>query len=433
MKFIFADSLDYVDPRYDFIEDRSPPDREPYWDDQYPHEYLGYAPYDGILVSRAIIGGHELTGKYSVSQAMRFRRVGVREFLRYRERDFPRSVVFGDSGAFAYHKMEIPPYTADDMVDFYGDGIFTHGCSVDHIIFEFQELEASQEKAFALAHPELVARRDITLENASEFLRAAKRLGNRFTPLGVVQGWSPLSMASSATSLVKMGYKYIAVGGMVPLKSAQIQRVLSAIRCEIGDSVKLHILGFAKADDIKSFAAYRITSFDTTSPLLRAFKDAKSNYYLPNGDGSLQYYSAIRIPQALENSILKSLVKEGRYTSESLVRREQAALFAMRAWDRHEISSQDTLDAVMNYTAPLAIGKDFPASPAEIRKMKLLKERSERTITDRPWKKCSCPVCQRVSIEVIIFRASNRNKRRGIHNLAVYGKHIEELRSPTIQ
>ena len=48
--------MDLVDPNYDFINDRSSPEREPYWDDCYPHEMLGYAPYDGILVSRALFG-----------------------------------------------------------------------------------------------------------------------------------------------------------------------------------------------------------------------------------------------------------------------------------------------------------------------------------------------------------------------------------------
>jgi len=36
MKFIFADSLDHVDPVFDFIADRSPAKRQPYWDDAYP-------------------------------------------------------------------------------------------------------------------------------------------------------------------------------------------------------------------------------------------------------------------------------------------------------------------------------------------------------------------------------------------------------------
>src|SRR5690606_40173117 len=81
MKFIFADSLDYVDPAFDFIADRSPAERQPYWDDAYPHEILGYAPYDGVLVSKGIVGDHRVKGKYTASQARRFELVGARKFL----------------------------------------------------------------------------------------------------------------------------------------------------------------------------------------------------------------------------------------------------------------------------------------------------------------------------------------------------------------
>jgi hypothetical protein len=65
---------------------------------------------------------------------------------------------------------------------------------------------------------------EITLQNASEFRVAAKRLGRRFTPMGVVQGWSAPSMATAAIALVRMGYNYLAVGGMVPLRINQICR-----------------------------------------------------------------------------------------------------------------------------------------------------------------------------------------------------------------
>lgn len=116
MKFIFADSLDYVDPRYDFIADRSPPDREPYWHDLFPHEALSGAPYDGILVSRGIADRRMASAKYTEAQARRFRMVGAREFLRYRLEAFPDSLLFGDCGAFAYHKESMPPYTTEDMI-----------------------------------------------------------------------------------------------------------------------------------------------------------------------------------------------------------------------------------------------------------------------------------------------------------------------------
>ena len=81
MKFLYADSIDTVDPNYDFIEERSKPGRKIYWDDQFPHEYLGTPPYDGLLVSRGIVGDHKFAGKYTQSQSMRFRRVGARKFL----------------------------------------------------------------------------------------------------------------------------------------------------------------------------------------------------------------------------------------------------------------------------------------------------------------------------------------------------------------
>ena len=56
----------------------------------------------------------------------------------------------------------MPPYTPEDTVEFYDDGDFTHGCSVDHIIFDFDETLAGMEGGTAEAR----RRFDITLENA---------------------------------------------------------------------------------------------------------------------------------------------------------------------------------------------------------------------------------------------------------------------------
>lgn len=426
MKFIFADSLDYVDPHYDFGEDRSRPQREPYWDDVFPHELLGYAPYDGILVSKAIVGGSRINGKYSESQAMRFRRVGVREFMRFREEDYPGSLVFGDCGAFSYHKMEYPPYTSEEMVDFYGDGRFTHGCSIDHVIFDF--VEDDRESDFEPEQLEENWRRfEITSSNAEDFLKQSKRLGNSFTPMGVVQGWSPRSMAKAAVRLKKMGYNYVAIGGTVPLRAPQVMTALRAIREAVGDDLQMHILGFAKAEEFESFREFNITSFDTTSPLIRSFKDSSRNYYALKPEGGLEYYSAVRIPQSIENNTLKNLAKQGVYSQEDLQSRERSALHALRAYDSGDADLQDALHAVMDYTAPLAIGRDQGFTDAETRKLEGLRERYRRTLGDRPWKACDCQVCREVGVEVIIFRASNRNKRRGIHNLQAYSKHIGRM------
>ncbi|MVA27670.1 tRNA-guanine transglycosylase DpdA (plasmid) [Agrobacterium vitis] len=424
MKFIFADSLDHVDPGYDFLRDRYSADRKPYWDDVYPHEIMGYAPYDGMLVSRGIVGGTAVGGKYTEAQAMRFRRDGARSFLRLDKPPFSTLPIFGDCGAFTYHKEERPPYTSEDTAEFYDDGRFTHGCSVDHIIFDFDE----DLTGFNGGTEDARRRFDITLQNAAEFKVSTRHMSSRFTPLGVIQGWSPGSMAEAARQLVAMGYDYLALGGTVPLKASQIKACLREIREAVPQSTRIHVLGFAKADEIETFEPFNITSFDTTSPLIRAFKDAKANYYLPNSAGRLDYYTAIRVPQALENPKLQRLAKRGALNQEELVKMERSALDALRAYDRYEASIDDTLEAVLTYATPALMGAPLADLPGT-RAVDDLRARYRRTLEDRPWKACACPICQALSIEVLIFRASNRNKRRGIHNLGVYKSLVNKLPS----
>ena len=428
MKFIFADSLDMVDPTYDFIQDRNGKEREWYWDDVYPHEILGYAPYDGMLVSRGIVGDHRISGRYTEAQAQRFRRVGAREFLRLNKPEFHNLDIVGDCGAFTYAKEEKPPYTTANMLEFYEDGRFSHGCSVDHIIFDFDRTLTGMKGGSEDAR----FRFEITLENASSFFKESHHLSDHFTPLGVIQGWSPDSMAEAATRLIRMGYDYLAVGGMVPLKAEDIRLCLTAIRDKVPVDTKLHILGFAKADEIESFIPFNITSFDTTSPLIRAFKDKRNNYYMPSENGRIKYYSAIRVPQALDNLCLKRLVQKGRFITEDLLKLEDNALKHLRAYDRGETELKPTLEAVLEYNAIIATEKSYD----EVRftpTMKSLQSLYSQTLLEKPWKSCPCAICRSVSIEVIIFRASNRNRRRGIHNLAVYKGLIDHINSGNVK
>jgi queuine/archaeosine tRNA-ribosyltransferase len=422
VKFIFADSLDYVDPSFDFIADRSPAERQPYWDDAYPHEILGYAPYDGVLVSKGIVGDHRVKGKYSASQARRFELVGARKFLRLDKPEFATLDIFGDCGAFTYANEAVPPYSPAEIAEFYDECGFTHGCSVDHIVFDFSAAQVGTEGGSEAARE----RFDITLENANDFRREALSIGASFVPVGVVQGWSPGSMAKAAKQLVAMGYDYLALGGMVPLKSPDIKLCLEAIREVVPASTRLHILGFAKADDIDGFHKFDITSFDTTSPLIRAFKDAKQNYYLPGKDVRLRYFTSIRVPQAIENPRLQRSIKRGIFRAEELVAMESAALNSLRAYDRGEAGLEETLHNVMVYSAPLAEEKPYEDCRTSIGMMRIA-ERYRDTLAAKPWQECKCSICEHAAVDVIIFRGSNRNKRRGIHNLAVYKKHIERL------
>jgi len=425
MRFIFADSLDTIDPAYDFLADRNGAGRAVHRDDQYPHEFLEQAPYDGILVSRGIVGDARHPGKYSEAQLMRFRREGARRFLRYPLERFPNSMLMGDCGAFTYRNLTEPPYRAEDTAEFYADGGFTHGCSPDHLIFDFDEYGV--ERSLADVSEDIRSRYEITLQNAAEFYHAGRKLGPDFTPMGVIQGWSTGSMADAARNLANMGYDYLAIGGTVPLKIDQIRRVLAAMRDALPSRVRLHLLGFGKIEELNSLEEFGVTSFDTTSPLLRAFKDAKKNYWMRTPDGDLSYYTAIRIPQATENNKLKQKALEGSLNQEEARRLEDAALQGVRAYAAGGGTLDQSLDAVMDYWA--ALNWDEEASPSR-RADAVAKQRQiyANTLTDRPWEHCGCRVCREAGVEALIFRTSNRNKRRGIHNLHVFHTHLSEFR-----
>lgn len=422
MKFIYADSLDMVDPAYDFINDVNGPGRRMYWDDVYSHELMDRPPYDGLLVSRAIVGDHKHKGKYTESQSMRFRRVGARSFLRMEAPKYADMPIYGDCGAFSYAKEPIPPFSVEDMVEFYEECRFDYGCSVDHIIFQFD----CGLKGLEGGDAEARERFDITLENADRFLDVARSQKVGFHPMGVVQGWSPASMAEAARRLTLMGYDYLAIGGMVPLKSYQIHEALDAIRAAISPNVRLHVLGFTKIDDWAEFERHNIYSVDSASPMIRSFKDSKSNYFQARADGSIRYYTALRVPQALENPKLMRLIKRGDFTGADLVKLEQAALGGLRAYDQGTATLEDALERLLDYASLIEEGR-LRRSDVPTLSLGRLRSAYYETLSENPWKTCPCAVCRSAKIEVAIFRASNRNKRRGMHNLSVVYDAIQRL------
>lgn len=428
MKFLYADTRDYIDPNYDFINDRTAPGRKPYWDDVYPHEFIKPTPYDGLLIAMSGVipaeGVNSSKVRYSTAESQRFLRDGVRKFLRVNSPGLKDLMLMGDCGAFAYVTHQFPAYKPEEVAEFYSESRFTHGVSPDHIIFECDPCNPRKTEI----DEKVLSRFNVTLENAKNFLKIVQKGKMNFEPVGPVQGWSPKSMAEAALKLEKMGYKYLAIGGLVPLRVDLIHVILREIRAVLKNSTSIHLLGFAKADHIHEFTDYGITSFDSTSPLLRAFMDDKRNYYLPKPQGGLDYYTAIRIPQALENSRLMQGIKRGIFSAEDLVKRETKALETMRGLDKGTSNPDSALNAIMDYHQFLVRG-DSTGAESQDSVLKKMELNIVRTLQDQPWKSCNCNVCAQAGVEVIIFRSSNRNKRRGFHNLHVYHNHLQKTLS----
>lgn len=403
MKFFFPDSQDLVDPSFDFSSERRSATRLRHRDDVYAHEMFSRPAYDGLLVSKGIVDGvGPSSGRYTLAQRHRLLRVGVREFFRLDTVPWHLPVM-GDCGAFTYVREKTPPYTVDEVIDFYNECRFDYGLSVDHVILAFQP---GWDAVGATVPDEVRERQNITLELAAEFITKQQANRSCFEPIGVAQGWSPLSYAHSVATLQQMGYDYIALGGMVPLKTREILDSLKAIDAVRLQTTRLHLLGVTRTDRVTTFEAHGVVSFDSTSPLRQAFKDDKDNYYTMD-----RTYTAIRVPQVEGNPSLQKRIRAGLISQERARRLERQCLESLQHYAAGTMALEDVLGILREYEILYDPGHDHSAAYRE-------------TLTDQPWKHCGCDVCRTLGYHVALFRGAERNRRRGFHNVWVFYRRL---------
>jgi hypothetical protein len=400
MDFYFPDSQDQIDPRYDFVEEEHPPFHVRQRDDQYAHEALDLPGFDGVLVSKGIVDGvGGSSGRYTVAQRHRMYRIGVRRFFR-----LPGGMkTLGDCGAFSYVDEAEPPLTPDDAIDFYEGCRFDAGISVDHVILAYR----SEDQPTLLEEDEddpWRRRQQVTLDYAERFLHRHRARRCRFEPVGAAQGWSPSSYASSVDQLQRMGYSRIALGGMVPLKTHQILEVLTAVSEVRSAATQFHLLGVTRTERLADFRSFGVTSFDSTSPFRQAFMDDRDNYHWPG-----RHYTAVRVPPVGGNAKLKRRVKSGEVDQGRALQLESACLQQLRALDR---GHSDDIDAALEILA------DYHTLFDQRDRVDVYR----RLLEDQPWKQCTCGICAKAGIEIAIFRGTERNKRRGFHNIAVFAE-----------
>jgi hypothetical protein len=402
LKFYFPDSQDQVSPTFDFLNEEYSPFRVRQRDDQYAHEVLTPAPYDGLLVSKAMVDGTvKGAGKYSEPQRSRLYRYGARRFFR-----LPDGVsTLGDCGAFNYVNEEVPPHSVGEVADFYEGCRLDAGVSVDHVILGY-----NRDAGLRGAPKAWKVRRDISLRYAEDFLSECDRRGRPFEPVGAAQGWDPESYTDSVARLQAMGYNKIALGGMVPLKTPDIVACLESIAEVRREEVDLHLLGVTRFDSMEVFKALGVTSFDSTSPFRQAFMDDLNNYHTESG-----HYTAIRVPQVDANPAVKRLVLSGELDQRTLLRAESACLSSLRAVNSRKATVDAAVDALEEYEQLLRVKRGYS-------------EEYRATLTARPWRHCICTLCMQHGIEIAIFRGAERNKRRGFHNLAILNRRMHGQR-----
>ena len=378
MQFFFPDSQDQVDPSFDFLTEERSLHRVRQRDDRYAHEVLIPAPYDGLLISKPIVDGLPgAAGKYTAAQRNRLYREGARRFFRLDHSPEPLSIM-GDCGAFTYVRDNEPAFTVEEVLDFYEGCGLDIGVAVDHVVFGYDApLDGASD---AEVPTEWRHRQELTLTLAADFLRMHRSRKCKFEPMGVAHGWSPKSYASATRDLQKIGYRRIALGGLVPLRTPDIINVLRAVSGKLRRNSQLHLLGISRTEHVTTFSGFGVTSLDSTSPFRQAFKDDRDNYY-----GVERNYVAIRVPQVDGNTRLRSQVTAGLVDQRIARRLEAACLKLVRAYDQGRASVEQALETLAAYSTLLGESKDRTAEYRD-------------TLEARPWKDCTCTVCKELSL-----------------------------------
>jgi len=386
VKYFIPDWDDSVDPDYDFINEEHSAGRGNWANQVYAHQIYDLPNYDGLLISRAVV-------EKSATKRATLYLHKVHAFMRVPS-EFP---IMGDCGAFSYIGQDEPPYTTDEMLDYYEELGFNFGVSIDHLWFG-AETPKDQK-----------ARYDLTIANAENFLREHQKRGLTWTPIGAIQGWDVQSYTHAARQLSDMGYTYIGLGGLVRTRTKQILDIIESIRHEIPSEIRIHVFGVARPDAIHSYQRLNVTSADSASALRKAWTDVTKGYYTPETT-----YSALRIPYVEPH--IRRVEQHGESIDANYLRQlEHKALKAMRDLDADCLDVDTALEALMAYEQAIRPdGRDMT-------------ERYRRTLEDKPWRQCDCSICRGSRVEVAIFRGNNRNRRRGFHNTYIFYRILQKI------
>jgi hypothetical protein len=220
-----------------------------------------------------------------------------------------------------------------------------------------------------------------------------------------------VSYRHSFEALQEMGFRYIALGGLVPLKTREILEILEACGPKRRKTVRIHLLGVTRPDSIPAFAGFGVVSFDSTSPLRQAFKDSKDNYYSLD-----RTFMAVRVPQVDGNPGLLRAIQAGQVSQERARYLERQCLETLRHWDAGRAPLAEVLKWLEDYETLVDPRRAHMEGYREV-------------LEASPWRACPCEVCRELGYHVILFRGAERNRRRGFHNVWVTRQRLDRALS----
>ncbi len=391
---------------------------------------------DGILVSRTLL----LAFTKIVKEGGRY---AIRRYGKdyYHIRDFTRLpddyYSFADPGTWSFvHRFELPDflYDTEEMVSYYDDLSFDLAGSVDWPIIDKMAIRRKGKTRFLETTDKIKKKRvAITLELAREFMQCCSRRGGvSFIPFGTAQGYDVASYRESVRAICKMGYEYIAVGGMPAYSEKQVLELLPVIWDEVkkhGSRPGFHLYGrYPSPSAVADFLKYGVTSIDNNSNFLTAIR-SPCPYYAPEfattGSVPTNPCRGLYLPSN-RSPVLTKLKRndERKYRALDRLCRKAFASYSKYSEYGGESNKKEFLKVYKHLVYSLNDCYSNPRSPQQVKKKY---DQAVSIVEEKPWEICGCTSCKRLKGHGVVTRGP-RNRWMSAHNLRImYARLIKEM------
>lgn len=186
---------------------------------------------------------------------------------------------FHDCGAFTYRQQSTPKI---------------RGCFVSAAwaIAEYKLISHEGDIVLAPDHipfQDIEQRQGWNRDRQCEFIKAAPAQlpGRRYA--AAVHGCDIKERVENALYLYELGYRTLAIGGLVPLASDKQRclEIVQSIKEALPNDVWLHVFGLCAPDYAKAFHDLGINSFDGASHLKEAFN--AGTFFITEGNSMVKY------------------------------------------------------------------------------------------------------------------------------------------------
>lgn len=395
------------------------------------YEFFEEPLMDGILVSRTLLES-KINLKRNKDNIYYISAHGGKRIFpdipAYCKTTGTKFLTFADPGTWSYaNYFKLPDllYDTEDLIDYYSHMKYDIAGSVDWPIIDRVMTTVDGKRKFSdLSDKIKEKRRKLTLELAQDFInKCRKRNHINFMPFGTIQGYSMETYRKSLRAILKMGYDYIAIGGLPAYSEERVVDILAMIKKEIDKAgmrgIGLHMYGrFPAPSNTGYFLECGVSSFDNNSSFIYATKN-NCSFVNPayKESGTVPIHPCISIKIPMPKGPMISRIRRffpDKYEEVLASCNTAFKLFCVYSQTHKEkdkkkfVRSYKKMNRDLEDVRRVKLGSEA--------KFKLALKTCTNALDSNGWQRCGCTSCKMIKDHIYLGRSTNRSYHLFAHN-----------------